>query len=71
MAGREGASSARRPEAQGASSSRLRNELAIAQRRGDFEQAGEIAYGEHPAGCEKTLEEAEARAGAAHGARGR
>ena len=39
---------------------RLRNELAIAQRRGDFEQAGRIAYGELPQ-VQKALEEAEAQ----------
>ncbi|MGE3293774.1 MAG: ATP-dependent chaperone ClpB [Geminicoccaceae bacterium] len=43
---------------------RLRNELAIAQRRGDFEQAGRIAYGELPQ-VQKALEEAEAQE--AHG----
>ena len=37
---------------------RLRNELAMAQRRGDFEQAGRIAYGELPQ-AQKSLEEAE------------
>ncbi len=40
--------------------SRLRNELASAQRRGDFEQAGRIAYGELPQ-VQKALEEAEAQ----------
>ena len=49
---------------------RLRNELAMAQRRGDFEQAGRIAYGELPQ-AQKALEEAEAQPGAEHGARGR
>ena len=39
---------------------RLRNELAMAQRRGDFEQAGRIAYGELPQ-AQKALEEAEAQ----------
>jgi ATP-dependent Clp protease ATP-binding subunit ClpB len=39
---------------------RLRNELAMAQRRGDFEQAGRIAYGELPQ-VQKALEEAEAQ----------
>jgi ATP-dependent Clp protease ATP-binding subunit ClpB len=39
---------------------RLRNELATAQRRGDFEQAGRIAYGELPQ-VQKALEEAEAQ----------
>ncbi len=39
---------------------RLRNELATAQRRGDFEQAGRIAYGELPQ-AQKALEEAEAQ----------
>ena len=39
---------------------RLRNELASAQRRGDFEQAGRIAYGELPQ-VQKALEEAEAQ----------
>jgi ATP-dependent Clp protease ATP-binding subunit ClpB len=38
---------------------RLRHELATAQRRGDFEQAGRIAYGELPR-VQKALEEAEA-----------
>ena len=38
---------------------RLRNELSMAQRRGDFEQAGRIAYGELPQ-AQKALEEAEA-----------
>src|SRR6187200_2115322 len=37
----------------------LRHELATAQRRGDFEQAGRIAYGELPA-VQKALEQAEA-----------
>ena len=39
---------------------RLRNELATAQRRGDFEQAGRIAYGELPK-AQKALEEAESQ----------
>jgi ATP-dependent Clp protease ATP-binding subunit ClpB len=39
---------------------RLRNELAMAQRRGDFEQAGRIAYGALPQ-AQKALEEAEAQ----------
>ena len=39
---------------------RLRHELATAQRRGDFEQAGRIAYGELPQ-VQKALEEAEAQ----------
>ncbi|WP_159713834.1 ATP-dependent chaperone ClpB [Geminicoccus flavidas] len=36
----------------------LRNELQIAQRKGDFEQAGKLAYGEIPA-VEKKLAEAQ------------
>lgn len=36
-----------------------RNELAIAQRKGEFQRAGELAYGEIPA-LERQLEEAEA-----------
>jgi ATP-dependent Clp protease ATP-binding subunit ClpB len=43
---------------------RLRHELATAQRRGDFEQAGRIAYGELPQ-VQKALEEAETQQ--AHG----
>ncbi|MEK0084443.1 ATP-dependent chaperone ClpB [Benzoatithermus flavus] len=39
---------------------RLRHELAMAQRRGDFEQAGRIAYGELPR-VQKALQEAEAQ----------
>ena len=39
---------------------RLRNELATAQRRGDFEKAGRIAYGELPQ-AQKALEEAESQ----------
>jgi ATP-dependent Clp protease ATP-binding subunit ClpB len=39
---------------------RLRHELTTAQRRGDFEQAGRIAYGELPR-VQKALEEAEAQ----------
>ena len=37
-----------------------RNELAIAQRKGEFQRAGELAYGEIPA-LERELEEAEAQ----------
>jgi ATP-dependent Clp protease ATP-binding subunit ClpB len=37
-----------------------RNELAIAQRKGEFQRAGELAYGRIPE-LEKTLKEAEAR----------
>ena len=37
-----------------------RNDLAIAQRRGEFQRAGELAYGEIPA-LEKELSDAEAR----------
>ncbi|WP_027133038.1 ATP-dependent chaperone ClpB [Geminicoccus roseus] len=37
----------------------LRNELAIAQRKGDFERAGKLAYGDIPA-AEKKLAEAQA-----------
>jgi ATP-dependent chaperone ClpB len=37
-----------------------RNELAIAQRKGEFQRAGELAYGEIPA-LERQLAEAEAR----------
>ena len=36
----------------------LRNELVIAQRKGDFERAGKLAYGEIPA-VEKKLDEAQ------------
>src|SRR5690606_17487444 len=39
-----------------------RNELAIAQRKGEFQKAGELAYGRIPE-LEKKLEEAEARDG--------
>ena len=41
---------------------RLRHELATAQRRGDFEQAGRIAYGELPK-VQSALEAAEAQEG--------
>ncbi len=41
---------------------RLRAELAVAQRRGDFERAGQIQYGEIPA-LEKRLAEEESKAG--------
>ena len=41
---------------------RLRHELATAQRRGDFEQAGRIAYGELPK-VQQALEAAEAQEG--------
>ena len=37
-----------------------RNELAIAQRKGEFQRAGELAYGEIP-GLERELKEAEAK----------
>ncbi|MBO0906001.1 ATP-dependent chaperone ClpB [Jiella sonneratiae] len=40
-----------------------RNELAIAQRKGEFQRAGELAYGEIPK-LEAALKEAEARDGA-------
>ena len=39
-----------------------RNELAIAQRKGEFQRAGELAYGEIPK-LEKQLIEAEAQSG--------
>ncbi|CDX14404.1 Chaperone [Mesorhizobium sp. ORS 3324] len=38
----------------------MRNELAIAQRKGEFQRAGELAYGKIPE-LEKKLKEAEAR----------
>ncbi|MDX8478936.1 ATP-dependent chaperone ClpB [Mesorhizobium sp. VK24D] len=38
----------------------MRNELAIAQRKGEFQRAGELAYGKIPE-LEKKLQEAEAR----------
>ena len=41
-----------------------RNELAIAQRKGEFQRAGELAYGEIPK-LEKELEESEAQDGSA------
>jgi len=41
----------------------MRNELAIAQRKGDFARAGELAYGRIPE-VEKKLKEAEAQDGA-------
>ncbi|MBO0664239.1 ATP-dependent chaperone ClpB [Jiella sp. MQZ9-1] len=43
-----------------------RNELAIAQRRGEFQRAGELAYGEIPK-LEAALQEAEANDGAKSG----
>ncbi|MCE7026606.1 ATP-dependent chaperone ClpB [Jiella avicenniae] len=43
-----------------------RNELAIAQRRGEFQRAGELAYGEIPR-LEAALKEAEAHDGAKSG----
>jgi ATP-dependent Clp protease ATP-binding subunit ClpB len=45
-----------------------RNELAIAQRKGEFQRAGELAYGEIPA-LEKQLAEAESQGDAAMSAR--
>ncbi len=41
-----------------------RNELAIAQRKGEFQRAGELAYGEIPK-LEKELQESEAQDGSA------
>ncbi|MCD7110692.1 ATP-dependent chaperone ClpB [Rhizobium sp. DKSPLA3] len=41
-----------------------RNELAIAQRKGEFQRAGELAYGEIPK-LEKALQESEAQDGSA------
>ncbi len=43
-----------------------RNELAIAQRKGEFQRAGELAYGRIPE-LEKTLQEAETREGKGEG----
>ncbi|MGB3271525.1 MAG: ATP-dependent chaperone ClpB, partial [Xanthobacteraceae bacterium] len=43
-----------------------RNELAIAQRKGEFQRAGELAYGKIPE-LEKRLKEAEAQDGPEHG----
>lgn len=43
-----------------------RNELAIAQRKGEFQKAGELAYGRIPE-LEKRLKEAEARDGQGNG----
>ncbi|TIV91622.1 MAG: ATP-dependent chaperone ClpB, partial [Mesorhizobium sp.] len=42
----------------------MRNELAIAQRKGEFQRAGELAYGKIPE-LEKKLKEAEAQDGKA------
>ena len=44
----------------------LRNELAIAQRKGEFQRAGELAYGMIPA-LERQLAEAEAQDGSGKG----
>ncbi|TIV02391.1 MAG: hypothetical protein E5W02_29375, partial [Mesorhizobium sp.] len=40
----------------------MRNELAIAQRKGEIQRAGELAYGKIPE-LEKKLKEAEAQDG--------
>ena len=47
-----------------------RAELEHAQRRGDCEQAGELAYGEHPASSRSSWRRPRRRAGRQHGRRG-
>ena len=63
MAGREGQARPV-PRSSRSSSTSSRHELAVAQRRGDFERAGEIAYGEIPRA------RAQARGGRGRQARG-
>ena len=46
LEGREG-QAVRRAEAQDRARRRLRIELANAQRRGEYQRAGELAYGQH------------------------
>ena len=67
VAGREG-QARRGAEAQGAARPGA-HELEQAQRRGDFDRAGELAYGVIPE-LERKLAEAAGRAVAAHGPRG-